>query len=107
MSDKIEFVTVKAADPSGRVALYETHPDHVTKDNPTGEAFVAGENVVKVARTSTVEKKLREGELVETSTAPEKPVMAQRDSTLTGQAPKPATSSVHVENIGRPIPRKE
>lgn len=99
MSDKVKFVTVKAADPSGRVALYETHPDHVTKDNPIGEVFVAGENVVKVARTPTVEKKLHDGELVETNETPEPPVMAQREAT-----PKPAvpqTPTVHVENSGR------
>lgn len=100
---KVEFVTVKAADPSGRVALYETHLDHVTKDNPTGEVFVAGENVVKVARTPTVEKKLRDGELVETNETPAKPAAAtaQRDA-----MPRQPSPSLHVENIGRPSKEK-
>jgi len=63
MSDKVELVTVKATKEDGRVALYETHPDH-----PGGEAFVPADGKsYRVARTPTVEQKIRDGELVEVS----------------------------------------
>lgn len=95
--NKLEFVTVKAAKEDGRVALYENHSANVTKDNPDGEVYVVGDGKAhKVARTPTVEQKLRDGELVETSETPKPPVMAQREAT-----PKPAAPAVHVENIGR------
>jgi hypothetical protein len=98
MSDenKVVFVTVKAAKEDNRVVLWETHPDHITKDNPTGEIFITGDGKTHtVARTPEVEKRLRDRTLVETNETPEKPATTQREAT-----PKPAPV-VHVENIGR------
>lgn len=58
-----DFITVKASDTGGRVALFERHSAH-----PTGEAFVSGESEVQVARTPLVDNKLKDGVLVEVST---------------------------------------
>lgn len=53
-----ELILVKAAEPE-RVALWERHADH-----PNEEAFVAGEDVVQVALTPTVQRKLDQGILI-------------------------------------------
>lgn len=60
-----ETIWVRAKDPKGRVAHWERADDH-----PGGEVFVAGEDVVEVARTPDIERKLAKGVLVET-TAPD------------------------------------
>jgi hypothetical protein len=71
MADKLKIITVKAAKEDGRVALFEAHPDNVTDDNKDGEVFVVGDGKEwKVARTPTVEQKLRDGILVEVGVAP-------------------------------------
>lgn len=63
-----ETIFVKAADESGRVALWEKHPSH-----PDGEVFIAGTAVVEVAKTPDVLERLSRGVLVEvTKTGKEK-----------------------------------
>lgn len=69
---KAEIITVKSTlkpEPDGGnpVALYEKHPDHpkANEADPEGEAYVAGPNPVKVAKTPAVLKKLSEGVLEE------------------------------------------
>lgn len=61
-----KLITVRAATEDRRVVLYETHPDHISSDNPTGEVWVAGNGrTAKVAKTPNVERLLRSGALVE------------------------------------------
>lgn len=68
-----KLITVKAAKEDHRVVLSETLPDHISKDNPTGEVWVAGNGrTAKVARTVAVERLLRSGALVEVNEVVEK-----------------------------------
>jgi hypothetical protein len=60
VAEKVEIITVKSNRKDNRVALWEKDERH-----PEGEIFVAGEKVVKAAKTPAVAKKLRDGELVE------------------------------------------
>lgn len=77
-NNKPEFVTVKGASMDGKVVLWETHPDQVTKDNPTGEIFIANDGRSHtVARTPEVEKRLQNRTLVETTDKPVSPVASQ------------------------------
>lgn len=63
----IKLIHVKSGRDDNRVALWEKHPDH-----PNGEAWVAGEGVVQVARTAKVLSGLKEGDLVEADAPAEK-----------------------------------
>lgn len=54
-----KLIWVQPGKSDGRVALFESHPDH-----PGGEAFVAGPPV-QVALTAMVDRKLAFGELIE------------------------------------------
>lgn len=51
-------ITVKSALNSNDVALWDKHPDH-----PTGEIFVAGDEVVEAAETPRVLQALGNGRL--------------------------------------------
>jgi hypothetical protein len=89
--NKPEFVTVKGASMDGKVVLWESHPDQVTKDNETGEIFIANDGRSHtVARTPEVEKRLRDRTLVESNDKPVSPA-----------TPKPEAAGMRVENIGR------
>lgn len=60
-----ELILVKAAEPT-RVSLWERHADH-----PDSEVWVSGEDVVQVALTPMVQRKLDQGVLVRVEDAPE------------------------------------
>lgn len=86
-----ELVTVKStlaprADGGQVVALWERDPDH-----PGGEAFVAGDAPVEVARTAGVTAKLRSRELIEVGEDVEPEVPRGRGGRRT--APPPATTT--------------
>ena len=69
MADKIK---VMAAKQDSTVVLWETHPDHVSDDNPTGEVFIAGNGQsCEVALTREVQKRLTDGRLVKVNTGPQ------------------------------------
>lgn len=54
------MIRVRVANPdSGRVVLWERHPDH-----PDGEVFLVGSGEFVVAATAAVEARLRNGSLV-------------------------------------------
>lgn len=68
MADKIK---VMAAKQDNTVILWETSPDHVSDDNPTGEVFIAGNGQsCEVALTREVQKRLTDGRLVRVNTGP-------------------------------------
>lgn len=68
MADKIK---VMAAKQDSTVVLWETHPDHVSKDNPTGEVFISGDGQsCEVGLTREVQKRLTDGRLVKVNTGP-------------------------------------
>ncbi len=61
------LITVMAASVTGRVVLWDVHPDH-----PNGEVFISGDGrSVKVALTNAVQSKLNTGELVKVVTTEE------------------------------------
>jgi hypothetical protein len=63
MSNLIHVMAAKADD---KTVLWETDPMHVTDDNPTGEIFIAGNGTsVEVGRTPEIEKRLKDGTLIE------------------------------------------
>lgn len=64
----MELITVKSAPfyaQTGRIALWQKHPDH-----PSGEAFVAGDIVAQVANTEEVQTRIANGFLVVTDEQP-------------------------------------
>lgn len=66
--NKPEQVTVKSSAMDNRVVLYETHPDHVTEDNPTGEIYIVADGTTHtVAKTPEVAERMRTGLLVESN----------------------------------------
>lgn len=68
MADKIK---VMAAKQDSTVVLWETHPDHVSEDNPTGEVFISGDGQsCEVGLTREVQKRLTDGRLVQVNTGP-------------------------------------
>lgn len=68
MADKIK---VMAAKQDSKVILWETHPDHVSEDNPTGEVFISGDGQsCEVGLTREVQKRLTDGRLVKVNTGP-------------------------------------
>lgn len=74
---------------SGRVALWERHPDH-----PGGEVFLAGAGVFEVAATPAVEARLRKGVLVaveEAAVAP--PAKRAEPEPKSEPEPEPVASS--------------
>lgn len=78
-NNKPDFVTVKGASMDGKVVLWETHPDQVTKDNETGEIFISNDGRSHtVARTPEVEKRLQDRRLVESNDKPVSPSAAQQ-----------------------------
>lgn len=66
---------VRASNPSGRVALFEQHPDH-----PGGQALVAGSATVEVAETPGVMRALADGRLTRVE-KPKKPAGPAGDTT--------------------------
>lgn len=82
---RIELITVKSGRKDNKVALWEKNDEQ-----PGGEVLVYGKKVVQVARTPLVNRRLADGELVETNEAPSEP--AQPDNVVTGTAttPEPA-----------------
>lgn len=71
------FITVKAVDTSGRVALFEQDRAH-----PGGEAFVAGDKLVRIGRTPIVEQKIRDGVLVEVGEVTPEPSATEEPATV-------------------------
>ena len=68
MADKVK---VMAAKQDSTVVLWETHPDHGSKDNPTGGIFISGNGQsCEVGLTSEVQKRLTDGRLVKVKTGP-------------------------------------
>lgn len=66
-----EKIKVMAARQDNMVILWETHPDHVSKDNPTGEVFISGDGQsYEVGLTREVQKRLTDGRLVKVNTGP-------------------------------------
>lgn len=60
------LITVKATATDGKVILWETHPLHVSKENKTGEVWIAANGrTSKVAKTPNVQRRLTSGALVE------------------------------------------
>lgn len=58
-------IKVMAAKQDSTVVLWETHPDHVSESNPTGEIFITGNGEsCEVAITIEVQKRLADGRLV-------------------------------------------
>jgi hypothetical protein len=64
-----DLITVQGTNKERKVVIWEKHPAHVTKDNPEGEIFIAGEETAKVAKTATVKRLLQSGALVEATAA--------------------------------------
>lgn len=60
-----DLITVQGTNKGRKVIVWETHPKHVTKDNPTGEIFIAGEETATVGKTVKVQQLLASGALVE------------------------------------------
>lgn len=68
MADKPEIITVKAAQPSDKepykVILWETSPQHVSKENEEGEIFISSDSKeYQVGETPAIKKLLMEGVL--------------------------------------------
>jgi hypothetical protein len=78
-----KFINVKSGRNDNRVALWEKHPNH-----PDGEAWVAGDTVVRVAQTSAVLKGLKDGDLVEADEAPAKKKTAAAETPTPPAEPK-------------------
>lgn len=61
-----KHIMAKAANTEGKVVLWETHPDHITTKNKTGEVWISGNGrAVEVAATPKVQRLLADGALVE------------------------------------------
>lgn len=83
-----DFITVQSSYKDDTVALWERHPDH-----PEGEVFIVGSDAVKVARTPEVEKRLKDGVLVEVraTKTPDKAESATEDQPDVVPEPKAKT----------------
>lgn len=68
MADKPQVITVKVAQPGEKepykVILWETSPEHVSKDNAEGEIFISSDDKqYRVGETPAIKKLLMEGVL--------------------------------------------
>lgn len=68
MADKPEVITVKAAQPGEKepykVILWETSPQHISKENEEGEIFISSDSKeYRVGETPAIKKLLMEGVL--------------------------------------------
>lgn len=68
MADKPQIITVKVAQPGDKepykVILWETSPEHVSKENEEGEIFIsADKKEYQVGETPAIKKLLMEGVL--------------------------------------------
>ncbi len=87
------MIRVRVADAeSGRVALWERHPDH-----PAGEIFLAGPGEFEVAPTQAVEARLRSGDLVLVEPAPS-PAKGKQTADKTVVEPEPESAPVAAAN---------